>query len=357
MSAAPLESPDFNAHCECPQMHGLFLQEIVPLCFIALSSQQWIPGMLSGATSLIDIRLGVELLPSLPASRREALEHLHVDAYFGRGRAGLDILQAIKECVNLRSLTITCLDKGLYIDELDLRHLAHLDTCRLQCLPAPARLSLSRGRVELTMTSEQVEAWSQLWPQIQPHVHFVKLEGYQHFTRSAFHSAGGLHACDWPLGIDNFHGLQFLQINCDSVRASGEAEGDLLGHLSYIPHVLLRCQESVGANLSTGSWKVLEIHSAMVFDVTIADVETFMKSIGIFRFTFPANSNKQAAELLRQLRKAGAKTGMPLYESSSTFSPVLECPSNEVVVELSNHRRELQDDPCSPFLEALRRHA
>ena len=307
--------------------------------------------MLSGASSLSSVRVGVELLPCLPVSRREALENLHLDAYLGSARAVRDILQAVKDCTHLTSLTITCLKEGWVIPELNLRPLLLLSTCRLQCLRAPRSLLLSRGRTELTIAPDQIRAWSKLWPKIQHHVRYISIEGYRHLTRSAFYSAGPLHA--WPEGIDAFHGLQFLQIDCGPVWPSGGVQVLELGHLAYIPHVSLRCQGSVELNIATGSWKVLEIQTLIWFAVAIADVETFVKGVGVFSFTFP--SNKEPSELLRELREASAVLEMPLYEYHSNFTPMREYESYEYLTELSNHEQGPQDTYQSPYLEALHR--
>ncbi len=308
MSVLPLGRADFNAlYDDCSYMHGLYLQEIGPVWSSAILSHlwKWITGMLSGASSLTSVQVGVELLPCLPPSRREALKNLHLDAYHESATAVRDILQVVKDCMHLTSLTITCLKQGWVIPELDLRHLVQLSTCRLQCLCAPGSLTLSRGRVELTVSPAQIHAWSKVWPQVQHHVRCISIGGYRYLARRAFNSAGALHA--WPQGIDAFHGLQFLQINAGPVWPSGGIEVLELDHLAFIPHVSLRCQGSVEVNIATGSWKVLEIQTVVDCVVAIADVETFLKSVGMYSFTFP--SNNEPTELIRQLREAGAGMG------------------------------------------------
>ena len=126
----------------------------------------------------------------------------------------------------------------------------------------------------------------------------------------AAHSTQQERCNAWPQGIDAFHGLQFLQINAGPVWPSGGIEVLELDHLAFIPHVSLRCQGSVEVNIATGSWKVLEIQTVVDCVVAIADVETFLKSVGMYSFTFP--SNNEPTELIRQLREAGAEMGIAI---------------------------------------------
>ncbi len=115
--------------------------------------------MLTGASSLTHVRLGVEMLPCLPTSKRISLENLHIDArdiWVVR-----DAIQAVMDYQQLRGLTVVCLNEGTWgldsrLPELDLRHLVHLRKCHLKYLPAPHELFLSRGELELTILPEHI---------------------------------------------------------------------------------------------------------------------------------------------------------------------------------------------------------
>ena len=104
--------------------------------------------MLLEASRLRHVRLGLEMLPSLPVSRRKALKSLHIDVdmdvYGGYGpqkfqqsTSVLAISQALSDCQDLESLTISRNGPGLFLPHLELSHLLHLKKCRLHLLPAP----------------------------------------------------------------------------------------------------------------------------------------------------------------------------------------------------------------------------
>ena len=309
-----------------------------------------IVGMLEGAAGLTIATLGVELLPCLPVSRMEALNSLELNAYFKIPEA--DVIQALMQCKQLDSLTLACHTPGWYFTELDLRHLVHLGRCVFKGVPAPSSLLLPDGRVELepAMKLDHMAAWSKLWPQIQEHVRFISVEGYRHLSGSPFCSAGDLYV--WPEGIDAFHGLQYLQINCYDVWPSDD-ELDL-AHLAYIPCVSLRAEGGLTLEISAGSWKVLEIQTMFACDVLISDAEAFLKSIGAFYFMFPFDE-RRPCDLIEQLRTAEANTGVPLYEYRGASAPMQrdhdEC--ELPLVELSNYRRKSRELSDCGFLNAL----
>ncbi len=315
----------------------------------------WITAMLAGARSLNSVKFGVELLPCLPASRREALKHLHLDAFLKVPGAVQSIVKALTDCKQLTSLTITCLNRDWLIPKLGLRHL-RLSTCQLQRLCAPSSLLLSAGRAELTMAPEQITGWGRLWPQTKNNVSYISVEGFPGLLRRKFNSAGRLHA--WPEGIDAFSGLQFLQIDCGEVGADAADGKPDLGHLAHIPHVSLRSQGSVRVSIPPCSWKVLQIETIGVLDVAIDNAVTFMRSIGMFSFIFSCDkeTSTETPDLDEMLWEARHETKLPLCEfCGRRSSPMHEHPGKEWVVVLSNHERGLQDESCSPFLESLHR--
>ena len=305
--------------------------------------------MLEGATGLTIATLGVELLPCLPVSRKEALTSLRLEAYFKIPEA--NVIQALRQCKQLDSLTLVCHTPGWYFTELDLRHLVHLEDCTLKCLQAPNSLLLPEGEVELelAMTFDQIAAWSKLWPQIREHVRCISVEGYRHLSGFSFCSAGVLQ--EWPEGIDAFHGLQYLEIICDEVWPSDD-ELDL-ACLAYIPHVSLRSKGGLTLKISTGGWKVLEVQTLLACDVSISDAEAFLRSTGKFYFMFPFEE-RRPGELVEQLRTAEAKTGIPLYEYSNNSCPMQRHQDEpcSLLVELSNHKRDPYESFGTGFLFA-----
>ena len=243
--------------------------------------------MLSGASSLIDVSLGMEMLQYLPVSRMKALESLCLDARHKVAARGA--VQAVMDCKQLRDLTIVRHDRepsywpfwSLHIQgipELDLRHLVHLRKCHLRCVPAPDKLLLSQGELELTMLPDHVEAWSKLWHQVRAHVRFITVEGYPCSSPIRLH--------EWPQGIDALRGLQFLQLNCSSV-ISGYQEPDIdLAHIAYVPHVSLYSEDCMFIKISKGTWRVLELECAGYCMIAIDDANAFLKGTKIFCFIF-----------------------------------------------------------------------
>ena len=66
----------------------------------------WVAVMLSGASSLTNVSLGMEMLQWLPASRLKALKSLCLDAR--NNMAARDAIQIVMNCQQLRNLTIVC---------------------------------------------------------------------------------------------------------------------------------------------------------------------------------------------------------------------------------------------------------
>ena len=280
--------------------------------------------MLSGASRLRHATLAAELLRCLPDF--PTLESLHLDAK--DALAMWDISRALKQarCRQLVSLTITCHEEGksTAVPELDLGHLVRLANCHLKFVPAPERFFLPQGGLilELTISPEQVLAWSNLWQLIQDSVHCISVEGYPEFSHHA-RPAGPLP--EWPQGIAEFHGLQFLQLYCEGMGVRDEAAGHALdlAQLSHIPHVSLRSTGHLIVKLPKGSskWKVLEIKSEGVFGVLVEDAQSFLRDIGVFYFKYPVIDHLVLLEALpnpldlsEQLKKAGETINKPVHE-------------------------------------------
>ena len=280
----------------------------------------WFLAMLSGTSSLIHLRLGMEMLPCLPISRGKILESLHIDTK--DTMAVRDAMQAVMDYQRLRSLTIVFLSKGstyrtwnwdIHLPNLDLQRLMHLRYCHLKYMPAPDGLFLSQSELELTTLPEYITGWSKLWHRVQANVHSITIERYPDSWLFSLH--------EWPEGIDAFHGLQFLQLNCGAVgRHWGAGREALdLAHIAYIPHVSLWCKSSVSLKISKGSWKVLEVFCRGFFSIPIDDATAFMEGTNTFSFTFNSALSggiigKKMVKLIKELKEAGAKTGKPLYE-------------------------------------------
>ena len=253
------------------------------------------------------------MLPHLPMSRRESLQSLHVDVQPDTAHLPYTIVAAISialmECRHLKSFTISRSGPGLFLPELDLSHLRHLKTCRLQCLPAPYRIYMLKAKLELTIQYEYVTSWSKQWHQVQDHARCIKIEEY----KSSIFKTKERVLMAWPKGIDSFHGLQYLQMTYELVQPrSGDAVIDL-ACLAYIPHVSLRSKSDLSVRISSGSWKVLDIQSQGAFNIAIDNAEVFIKSTNAFYFIFP--SNRKPENVIEKLGKAGADIFLgSLYE-------------------------------------------
>ena len=282
--------------------------------------------MLSGASSLKHATLAAELLPCLPDF--PTLESLHIDAR--DAMAMWDISQALKQarCPQMVSLSVMCHEEGeiAEVPELDLRHLVRLANCHLKFVPAPRQLFLPRGglMLELSISPEQVLAWSKSWQTIRDHVQCITVEGYPEFSDYA-RPAG--HLLEWPQleGIARFYGLQFLQISCEGMGLRDESAGHALdlAPLSYIPHVSLRCTGQLLVKIPYGScnWKVLEIKTEGVSSVLIEDAKSFLRDIGVFYFKYSVIEYPELPEALpnpwdlsRELKRAGEELRTPVYE-------------------------------------------
>ena len=270
--------------------------------------------MLSGTSSLRHVRLDVELLKCLPLSRREALRSLSVYACTTQARAVPDVVQAVLECQQLEELRIDCICCPLEFPVLDLRHLEPLSRCDFLSMPAPGSLLLSRGSIDLQPSLNQVAGWSKLQRQVRDRVLYMDIWARE---------LEGLQA--WPPGIAAFHGIQFLHIECDDIQASTGDDMLDLAHLASIPHVSLRGR-NIGIKVSTGSWKLLELHSRGIFNVAFTDIKTFMKSMGAFYFKF--DEEERPEDLIKKLEKAGADTGTVLHEHPDTLDQQLVVLSN-----------------------------
>ena len=292
--------------------------------------------MLSGASSLIHADLGVELLQCLPASRRKALHCLHLRASFKLDSgAEPDIIQAVTDCRKLRSLAIICNFHGWNLPKLDLRHLVHLSKCQLKLSPAPTEgIHMPPCEAKLTINLGDVAAWSKLWPQVQNHVHNIKVEGHPYLSTGVV-PARRLHG--WPKGLDAFHGLQVLRMYCEEFKPRWNEKTLDLAHLAYIPHVSLHSKGDLNVKISKGSWKVLELQSMRAFDVAINDPTAFMECTGFFSFVFSCKNRPHA--LIEELERTGAEIGGSLYEYHDKCNSKRTDDSKERdsrLVELSN---------------------
>lgn len=217
----------------------LLMQEVSEICVEMEQLQQLltlISGMLSGASNLKHASLGAELLPYLPVAAKEALHTLYLVTYGEDMDSGPHILEAVMECQQLRSLTIKGYAPGYQIPHLDLRQLTSLSVCTLKGLPAPGSLSLPQGaELALTISFSQIAGWSKQWQQVHGHVQYITIETHQW--------VGGGYMCThrehlqevWPVGINAFHGLQYLQIFCNNMMIWEGYDGLDLAHLAYIP--------------------------------------------------------------------------------------------------------------------------
>ena len=313
--------------------------------------------MLIGATSLTHLRLGVEMLPCLPMSGRESLESLYIDT---KDTVVLrDAIKAVKDYQQLRSLTIVCLSEGisyrtwdlnLHLPELHLQHLVHLRSCHLKYMPAPDRIVLLQGDLELTTLPEYIRTWSKRWHQIQAHVHSITIERYPDSWLFSLR--------EWPEGLDAFHGLQFLQLNCGEVAVDWMNGRDALdlAHIAYIPHVSFWCKGNMSLEISKGGWKVLEVFCGGLFSICMKDAKTFMEETDTFSFTFDSALRRcprpEAATFIKKLEDAGVVTGNPLYVyndiDSSLYSAHFNAPlrgiitvsSSTTMMEVRNCQRE-----------------
>ena len=275
----------------------------------------WALCILSGASTLIYANLGVEFLGCLPMPRRKALQGLHLFGGFKYdAMAEQDILQAVAECQQLRTLTISSTfyewPAPWNVPKLDLRHLMHLSKFRLRGLPAPTDgMYLRQGQGKLQINIYHVTAWSKLWPQVQNHVHSITIEGWS-FRSNHRRASAGLRG--WPEGLDSFRGLQVLRAYCDQILPYMD-EGLDLAHLAYIPHVALHSNTNLNVKISTGSWKVLELQSKKRFSVALTDAHAFMKSTGTFHFVFRRKYKPEP--LIEEIQRARTGTGKPIYEN------------------------------------------
>ncbi len=319
----------------------------------------WIEAMLSGACNLKHLCVGAGVLNFLPSSTRQALESLHIDAR--NAGAVQHACTAVKDCQQLRSLTIVSHygsapapgGKELPdIPELDLRHLEHLRTCRLDCVPAPGNMYLPEGlgELELTTTPEQVAMWSKLWHtvyKIKYHVHCIKIGGPRRF---AHHAQPADVLATWPKEIRDFHFLQFLQVTCEGAGLHMWRPPNKildLAHVAQIPHVSIQSTGDMFVKIPEGSWKVLELKSARVMHVDVQDPMGFVMCTELFSFTFPADARpsydieKLEKALKEAQRNTGAEIPRKLYEYHD--SPGLICKKHRdepSLVELTNCQRE-----------------
>ena len=108
--------PIFCANNKQPS-HAELLQSLSPFAeTFPAHLEEWISGMLAGASSLKHACLHGQLLQYLPTSTRQALKSLRLRSI--PTPAMPDVVQALLECQHLEELTIICLRCDLEIPVL-----------------------------------------------------------------------------------------------------------------------------------------------------------------------------------------------------------------------------------------------
>lgn len=137
----------------------------------------WVSCIISGARNLTNVAMSVRLLACLPVPRRKVLTSLTLHAS-RQDKSSPDIVQAVMDCQQLKSLSISCPYPGWHLPEVDLRHLAHLDECKIQAvprLPGLGGLYLSRGKGRLITYLVDLPAWMKLQHQLQNCLHDIAI--------------------------------------------------------------------------------------------------------------------------------------------------------------------------------------
>ena len=255
--------------------------------------------LLLGAVSLTALSTSMGALPGGPIVQRLPLRHLELFISHVTEQSEEQILADVSCCQTLESVRIVASGLGLMTDSeglrgMDFRSMPCLKQVRLDdCYPYGALHLPADCSLFLDVSCMGCFKW---------HEHEEKFR--EHTTVLRINTAGDT---DWPSGLQNFSTLQFLELD----TVGGFSDQDL-ADLQHIPNVKISLDSEDVLQLTSGSWNSLEIFQFGQLDLTISDVDSFVRDTD--SFTFMSESSQGASkELFQELKGACRKQGKKCY--------------------------------------------
>ena len=247
--------------------------------------QPWVRKLLLGAGSLTALSTHMRTIPRLPTLQHLPLRHLEV--VISSREEWLDgFFSDVSRCCTLESLRIVyngarecpyIVVEAMELLDMHLHSMPSLKRVRLDncfswhelALPAGASLFLDSLRVCYLRWQEVC------WGRFQHHTTILRL-GFSDDEH-------------WPLGIQSFSHLQYLELNTEWVH------GEDVADLQHVPHVRIIMEYDSDLQVTAGSWKTLEVLAFGELHVSMNDMDSFVRDTR--DFTFMSESPHKALDV------------------------------------------------------------
>ena len=259
----------------------------------------WVQKRLLAATGLTVLSTSTDTLPRSPVIQHLPLCHLKLDISDIAVEQMESYLLDISYCLTLESLTIRDIDFVLELGPQNLpsmrfhtmprlKHVTLSDCLLIQALSLPANCLLFLDHCD------EDSPW---------HKHCPDFHSYATALRV---TADGVV---WPLGYQGFSALEFLECRIEDLVNQDLAD------LQHIHHVRVASHDQTAAPgrcelmlyLTSGSWQSLEVLFFGELDLTISDVDSFVRDTR--SFTLSSEKTRTADEVFQEVLSACERHG------------------------------------------------
>ena len=270
----------------------------------------WVRMVLLAATGLTVLSTSTGTLPRSPMMQHLHLRHLELSISYDIELLQLEsYLIDISCCPTLESLKIRDIDVVVEPDSEQLpslhchtmprlKHVTLVDCLLIEALSLPAGCSLFLdGNCDVSCDDDN--------PPCHKHC-----QDFGNYTTVMLLTGNDT---EWPLGIQGFSALNFFEYRIDDLVNQD------LANLQHIPHVMVVSQDQYEAPgrcelvlyLTGGSWQTLEVFFFGELDLTINDVDSFVRNTR--SFTFSSEEARRATSLFRKIQRACKRHGKACY--------------------------------------------
>lgn len=256
--------------------------------------QRWVLALLLGSTELTSLSMVADCVPWTPVLGVLQLQHLELTLRDDKPWLE-DLMADLSLCPCLETLKIA--DEGFWYDTPS-KDLPDLLLCEVATLKSVELLGwYPKG--DFTLPEGCLLRWLVVLDTIE----------WEEWQQKECPASMLLLMCmdlqEWPTGIQETSGLQFLDLYCTDL------EDQDLAALQHISHVKLAFQEFSTFLLTGGSWQSLQISGEAGFTVNFFTPDAFVR--GTERFLFKSPS-EQAGDLFDVLRAACMRQGVACHE-------------------------------------------
>ena len=236
--------------------------------------QWWVRKLLLDASSLTTLSTHMHTIPRSPTLQYLPLRHLEV-VVSSEEEWLQGFFDDVSRCCTLESLRIVY--DGALKYQYFVVEAMELPGMQLHSMPSLKRVRLDNcfSRHELALPAEAslfldslricYLRWQELcWGKFQHHTTILRLD----FTKDE----------QWPLRIQEFSNLQYLELNTEQVCDEDLAD------LRHVPHVRIIMEYWGNLRLTAGSWKTLELLAFGKLYVSINDMDSFVRDTRDFTF-------------------------------------------------------------------------